>query len=93
MRDVYITGIGQVRVKEHWDKTLRQLAVESILAALDDAGEETADMLYVGNMLAGAIAGQEHLGALIADEAGLRGIEAAKVEAACASGAAAVRAG
>lgn len=93
MRDVYIVGIGQTKVKEHWDKTLRQLAVQSILAALDDAGVDGADMLYVGNMLGGGIAGQEHLGALIADEAGLRGIEAAKVEAACGSGAAALRAG
>ncbi len=93
MRDVYIIGIGQVRVKEHWNKTLRQLAVDSTLTAMDDAGVDNADMLYVGNMLGGGIAGQEHLGALIADEVGLRGIEAAKVEAACGSGAAAVRAG
>nr|MBA3533256.1 thiolase domain-containing protein [Ardenticatenales bacterium] len=34
---------------------------------------------------------QEHLGALIADQAGLEGIEAVKVEAACASAAAALR--
>ena len=37
--------------------------------------------------------GQEHLGALIADFVGLRGIEAMKVEAACGSGAAALRVG
>ena len=48
---------------------------------------------YVGNMLSGALNGQEHLGALIADFVGLRGIEAMKVEAACGSGAAAVRVG
>ena len=44
-------------------------------------------------MLSGALNGQEHLGALIADFVGLRGIEAMKVEAACGSGAAAVRVG
>jgi acetyl-CoA C-acetyltransferase len=44
-------------------------------------------------MLSGELAGQEHLGALIADFTGMRGIEAYKVEAACASGAAAVRMG
>ena len=48
-------------------------------------------MLFVGNMLSGQLASQENLGALIADYAGLRGIEAFKIEAACASGAAAVR--
>jgi acetyl-CoA C-acetyltransferase len=42
-------------------------------------------------MLAGQLSGQEHLGALIADFAGLRGIEAATVEAAGASGGLAFR--
>jgi acetyl-CoA C-acetyltransferase len=58
---------------------------------MEQAGIERADVLYVGNMLSGALTGQEHLGALVADFVGLRGIEAVKVEAACASGAAAVR--
>jgi acetyl-CoA C-acetyltransferase len=44
-------------------------------------------------MLSGELEGQEHLGALVADFAGLRGIEAFKIEAACASGAAALRLG
>jgi acetyl-CoA C-acetyltransferase len=93
MRDVSIIGIGQTPVDEHWGKGLRHLAAEAVLAAMWDAGIERADALYVGNMLSGVIAGQEHLGALIADFVGLRGIEAFKVEAACASGAAAVRMG
>jgi acetyl-CoA C-acetyltransferase len=93
MRDVVIIGIGQTPVGEHWEKSLRHLAHDAIMAALQDAGIETADALYVGNMLSGQLAGQEHLGALIADFVGLRGIEAMKVEAACASGAAALRVG
>jgi acetyl-CoA C-acetyltransferase len=88
-----IVGIGQTPVAEHWDKSLRHLAADAVLAAMRDAGIDRADALYVGNMLSGEIAGQEHLGALIADFCGLRGIEAVKVEAACASGAAAVRMG
>ena len=60
---------------------------------LKDAGIERADALYVGNMLSGELAGQEHVATLIADFVGLRGVEAAKVEAACASGAAAFRVG
>jgi acetyl-CoA C-acetyltransferase len=56
-----------------------------------DAHLERADALYVGNMLSGEISGQAHLGPLIADFSGLRGIEAVKVEAACASAAAAFR--
>lgn len=91
MRDVSIIGIGQTRVDEHWDRSLRHLANDAILAAMKDAHTETADALYVGNMLSGALTRQEHLGALIADFVGLRGIEAVKVEAACGSGAAALR--
>ena len=93
MRDVSIIGIGQTKVGEHWDVSLRHLALEALLAALEDAGVEQLDMLLVGNMLSGELTGQEHLGALIADFAGLRGIEAFKIEAACGSGAAAARLG
>jgi len=93
MRDVSIIGIGQTKVDEHWDRSLRHLAGDAVLAALKDAGAETVDALYVGNMLSGLLTGQEHLGALIADFVGLRGIEAVKVEAACGSGAAALRQG
>ncbi|MGB3218565.1 MAG: thiolase domain-containing protein, partial [Anaerolineae bacterium] len=57
------------------------------------AGVEAVDALYVGNMLSGELAGQEHLGALMADFVGWRGVEALKIEAACASGAAALRVG
>jgi acetyl-CoA C-acetyltransferase len=93
MRDVSIIGIGQAPVAEHWDRSLRHLAGDAVLGALKDAEVEAADALYVGNMLSGLLTGQEHLGALIGDFVGLRGIEAVKVEAACASGAAALRQG
>jgi acetyl-CoA C-acetyltransferase len=93
LRDVAIIGIGQTPVGEHWDRSLRHLAYDAIAAAMQDAGIERTDALYVGNMLSGEISGQSHLGALIADFAGLRGIEAVKIEGACAAGAAAVRIG
>ncbi|MBN1977440.1 MAG: thiolase domain-containing protein [Anaerolineae bacterium] len=93
MRDVAIIGVGQIEVGEHWDTSLRHLALGAVQAAIADAGVAQADALYVGNMLSGELAGQEHLGALVADFAGLRGIEAVKIEAACGSGAAALRMG
>lgn len=93
MRDVSIIGIGQTPVGEHWDKSLRQLSFQALNGGMRDAKVERIDALYVGNMLSGELTGQEHLGALIADFAGLRGIEAVKVEAACGSGAAALRMG
>jgi len=93
MRDVAIIGIGQTPVQEHWPISLRHLALEAALNALQDARIEKVDAIYVGNMLSGEITGQEHLGALLADELGQSGAEALKVEAACASGAAALRVG
>jgi acetyl-CoA C-acetyltransferase len=93
VRDVSIIGIGQTPVGEHWERSLRRLAYEAIAAAMRDAGVERADALYLGNMLSGEISGQSHLGPLVADFAGLRGIEAVKIEGACAAGAAAVRMG
>jgi len=93
MRDVSIIGIGQTQVGEHWDVSIRDLGSQAILAALKDAGIDRPSALYVGNMLSGPLAGQEQLATLLADWSGLRGIEAMKVEAACASGAAALRVG
>jgi acetyl-CoA C-acetyltransferase len=92
MRDVVIIGIGQTAVGEHWGRSIRDLAVEAIAKARSDAGVERVDALYVGNMASGALCGQENLGTLVADAAGLLPIEAVKIEAACASGGAAVRA-
>ncbi|HEX6902891.1 MAG TPA: thiolase domain-containing protein [Thermoanaerobaculia bacterium] len=92
MRDVFIAGAGQTPVDEHWGLGLRDLGAAAIRAALDDAGIETVDALFVGNMLGGRLNGQENLGPLLADAAGLLPAEAWKVEAACASGGAAVRA-
>ncbi len=91
MRDVSIVGIGQTDVGEHWEQPLRFLGAEAVLAALQDAHLERPEALYVGNMLSGQLSHQENVGPLIADHAGLRGIEALKIEAACASGGAALR--
>jgi acetyl-CoA C-acetyltransferase len=89
--DVSIIGIGQTEVKELWSTSLRHLAWYAIEAALDNAHTTSIDALYVGNMLAGELSNQNHLGALVADFSGLRGIEAVTVEAGDASGGAAMR--
>ncbi|MBN2192394.1 MAG: thiolase domain-containing protein [Polyangiaceae bacterium] len=91
MSEVFAVGIGQTEVGEHWDRSLRQLGAAAARAALADAGTDRVDALYVGNMLAGDLSGQHHLGPLIAEHAGLLGIEAVAVEAACGSGGAAFR--
>jgi acetyl-CoA C-acetyltransferase len=93
MSNVVIAGIGQTDVGEHWELSLRELAFQAIEAVQEDAGGIVPQALFVGNLLAPAVSKQAHLGALIADFAGLRGIEAYTIEAAGASGAAALRAG
>ncbi len=93
MTDVVIAGIGQTEVGEHWDIGLRDLAFAAIKAAVKDAGGMRPQALYVGNMLAPNLSNQAHLGVLLADYAGLLGIEAVTIEAAGASGGAALRQG
>ena len=93
MRDVYLIGIGQKPVTKDAGLRGRYLAADAINQAIGHAGiEKTAvGMLVVGNMMSGMLSKQQQLGALIADVAGLRGLESATVEAACSSGAAAAR--
>jgi acetyl-CoA C-acetyltransferase len=93
MTEVIVAGIGQTSVGEHWDTSLRELAYHAMEAAQQDAGGLRPQALFVGNLLAPAASGQVHLGTLLADFAGLTGIEAYTVEAAGASGGAALRAG
>jgi acetyl-CoA C-acetyltransferase len=93
MTNVVIAGIGQTPVNEHWDISLRELALHAMEAAMQDAGGLRPTALYVGNMLAGNLSRQYQLGALLADFAGLTGIEAATIEAAGASAAMALRVG
>jgi len=92
VRDVSIIGVGQTPVGEHWDRSLRELGVEAVRSALADAGLERPQALFAGNMLSGVLCNQENLATLLADFAGFPGVEAIKIEAACASGAAVVRA-
>jgi len=93
MTEVVIAGIGQTPVEEHWDTSLRELAFTAIQAAQADAAGLRPQALFVGNMLAPQLSRQAHLGALIADFCGMTGIEAFTLEAAGASGGAALRAG
>jgi acetyl-CoA C-acetyltransferase len=93
MTEVVIAGIGQTDVGEHWEIGLRDLALAAIQEAIRDAGGLKPQSLFVGNMLAQNLSNQAHLGVLLADYAGLLGIEAVTIEAAGASGGAALRQG
>lgn len=97
MRRVAIIGVGATEFGELWDSSFRDIGIEAGLAAVADAkiNADQIDALYVGNMSAGRFIEQEHIGALIADYAGLARdhIAATRVEAAGASGGLALRQG
>ena len=91
MRDVAVIGVGMQKWGELWAKSTRDIFVESALLAMDDAGVDKLDAMYVGAMAPGLFAAQEHLGSVMADYLGQRGIPATRVESACASGGLALR--
>lgn len=91
LRSVSIVGIGQIPIEKASSKSLKRLGTEAVKLAMADAGVDTVDGLFVGNMLADELQNQKHIATLIASEAGLRGIEALQVRAATATGAAALR--
>ncbi len=90
---VAIAGVGMAKFGELWDKNLRDITLEAGMYTIFDAGVPGSDIdgMVIGNMSAGRFTGQEHLGAQAVDLSGLGDIPAYSVEAACASGGAAVR--
>jgi len=91
MRDVAVIGVGMNRWGELWEKSHRRIWTEAALEAIADAGVDHVDALYVGCMSGGLFMGQEHLGALLADQLGMGPIPGTRVESACASGGLAFR--
>jgi len=91
MRDVAIIGVGMNKWGELWEKSLRDIFTEAALKAIDDAGVDHIDAMYVGCMTSGLFIGQEHLASLLSDHLGQGPIPAARVESACCSGGLAVR--
>ena len=95
MKDVAVIGVGCTTFGEKWSHSFRDLFIEAGAMALEDANlsGEQIDGLFVGNMSAGRFVEQEHIGALIADYAGLatHHIPSTRVEAACSSGGLAFR--
>lgn len=89
---VGVLGIGITEFGEIWNKGLRELLLESQLAALNDAkvAPQQIDAIYTGNMASGPLSGQLHLGAMAAENLNLDK-PSIRVEGACASGGLAIR--
>ena len=93
MRSVSVIGVGLTKFGERWDSSFRQLVAEAGIMALKDAkiDGQSIEAVYGGCMASGRFIGQEHVGALIADQLGLNPIPSTRLEAACASGGVAFR--
>jgi len=91
LRQAAIVGIGHSKFGRRTDVNLGELAFESIKQAVQDAG---IDKKQIENVTVGSAGGwyEEALPAVVVNEyAGLGGVGTMRVEAACASGSAAVR--
>ena len=91
MDRVAIVGIGHSRFGRRTDVNIGELAFESIKGAVDDAGVDKKD---IANVVVGSAGGwyEESLPAVVVDEySGLSGAGTMRVEAACASGSAALK--
>ena len=86
--NAYVAGVGMTRFGKYLDTTLKNLAVQSIEMALQDAGLRAADLeaAYMGNAAAGLIVGQEMIrGQVALRSMGVGHIPVVNVENACAS--------
>ena len=90
-RDIFISGFGQTRFGEWWNKSLRDLAKEAIDEALSQSeiSPLEIDMVLVGNMIGELTNDQAHLGALVSSLLPHHP-PALRLEAACASGSVAI---
>jgi len=88
---IKVAGIGLTKFGELWNKSLLDLALEASINAIKDSriDKREIDAVFVGNMLIGKIAGQDHLGPVVASSLGLSAASF-RVEGACASGGLAV---
>ena len=86
MRDVAVIGFGMTQFGELWNKSIKDIFVEAALSAIENAGVDHIDSMYIGAMSSGLFVGQEHLAAVMADYLGMAPVPATRVESACASG-------
>lgn len=89
-KDVAIVSAAQTKFGEHWEESLRSMSAEAVQGVLRSVEKgfdpRSVDGIIVGNAGSGELNGQNNLGALVADQSGLGGKPAFKVEASGASG-------
>ena len=86
MRKVKIAGTGLIKVKEYWDRSIKDLFAEASLKAIKDSGVKALDKVYISNMGSALMQDQLNLAAVLTDSLGKPGLPATRVEAGSASG-------
>ena len=93
MSEAVIIGTGITKFGKFADRTVRTLAQEAAVQALDDAGVTAGQVqrVFFGNAVSGLLTGQEMIrGQIALRDLGLGGVPVINVENACASGSTAV---
>jgi acetyl-CoA C-acetyltransferase len=96
MKEVSIIGIGTTPFSILEGKSLKEIATQACVDAIQDAGleKESIEAFYLGNFISGILTGQETIAPLVANSLGLpKAIPCTKVEGACCSGGIAFRHG
>ncbi|MBI4036157.1 thiolase domain-containing protein [Candidatus Daviesbacteria bacterium] len=88
---IKVAGTGLTKFGELWDKSLFDLSYEAATEAIKESSLENnqIEAVFVGNMLYGKLSNQDHLGAAVASQLGIKGASF-RIEGACASGGLAV---
>jgi acetyl-CoA C-acetyltransferase len=92
-RRVGIAGYGLTAFGRAEGRTIIDLAAEAAAAALESSRitAEDVDALFLGTFATAVLGGQNFAGSVLASRLGLQGVGAYTIEAACASGSAALR--
>ncbi len=95
LRETNIVSGAQTKFGKLEGLTLREIFAEAVDKATIGAGvpKEDIQAAFIGSFIPEMLVHQGHTAPLLADYAGLRGLPATRHEAACASGATALRAG
>jgi acetyl-CoA C-acetyltransferase len=88
--EVYITGIGYTQISEHWNKSIKQLALEASINAIKDSNYLKPDVIIVSCSLSSFLQQQESLSNLLRDYLGFTKLPNIRIEAGECSGAAAL---